>query len=502
MVKFTKEWNLSRIKEIIEDDYSKEQKEVIKSFYGYIKEANFSLERQKTKLIQVNKLFKHLGNRKLSNITKEEIYLYSDNSKFNQTKIELDHFFDWYKNNISIRSYKEVKKETRSRLISNLLNYNKFNDNQREIMQRYHTQLKKWGVALESERGYLQQAKMLMLALNKDLEKLTQEDIDNYVSNLDQKYKPKTNFERRMFLRNFLSWYSGVEKEDYPLTKGLTLKRPKDSICSEDILKPEEVLKMIQIADNFRDKCIIIMLYESASRKGEFLQAKIKNVDLSNKEYVLFHIPEGKTVSRTVALIDSVPYLTQWINSHPDRDNREAPLFPNQGAWLGRAMGEDGLKRILKISGRKAGIKKRIYPHLLRHSKLTELGKVLKEPEMRLYAGWSKESKMPSVYIHLNNNDVNDKILINAGLKSADPKNNTAEIFKAVTCPRCDFVNSPDNKYCKCGFILDLKAVNELLEERSNSEAKISNFIENEPVQKLFKMMEMLQTQLEEIKNK
>jgi len=47
----------------------------------------------------------------------------------------------------------------------------------------------------------------------------------------------------------------------------------------------------------------------------------IKNV--GNKQYAEVLV-NGKTGSRHLPLIDSLPYIKQWLDHHPHRNNREA----------------------------------------------------------------------------------------------------------------------------------------------------------------------------------
>ena len=286
-------------------------------------------------------------------------------------------------------------------------------------------------------------------------------------------------------------------KDKLYLVNDIVLKKPRDTKLPEEILTPDEIKKVVQVADNFRDKAIMILLYETASRKGEFLQLKIKHIELDKKEYGMVTIPMGKTDSRKVPIIYSVPYIQNLLNSHPNRDNPDAPLFITQGAWLGRALGEDGLKLLLKTLSQRAGIKKKVYPHLLRHSRLTELAKELTEQELKKFAGWTPNSNMASVYVHLSGSDVSNKILANAGLiDQANGIQSNKEILKSIKCPRCDKVNPPDNKYCSCGFVLDLKEVNKILSERDKSEKELASYFDPQAMQRLFKTVKLLEKQI------
>jgi len=63
---------------------------------------------------------------------------------------------------------------------------------------------------------------------------------------------------------------------------------------------------------------------------------------------------------------------------------------------------------MLKKTAVKAGIKKHIYPHLFRHSAATRDARYLTESELRLKYGWSGDSQMAQVYVHLSDADLDN----------------------------------------------------------------------------------------------
>ncbi|MDN7023615.1 integrase [Methanoculleus sp. FWC-SCC1] len=119
------------------------------------------------------------------------------------------------------------------------------------------------------------------------------------------------------------------------------------------------------------------------------------------------------------------------------------------------------------------------HPHAIRHARLTSLtrsnGKKreLSEKELRLVAGWERNSAMPEVYVHLSGADVERKLLENAGFidDSPDPADAALEPRQ---CPRCKNLNAHDALYCAaCSMALDERAamkVDESTEEAKKSE--------------------------------
>ena len=214
------------------------------------------------------------------------------------------------------------------------------------------------------------------------------------------------------------------------------------------------------------------MLYESGCRIGEILSLMIRNVEFD--EYGCVLLVDGKTGQRRVRVIASAPKLASWIDNHPLRDQPDAPLWVNLGAKnRRRALTYGGAKSILKEIVDRAGIKKRVYPHLFRHSRATHLANHLTESQLKQHFGWIQGSSMASVYVHLSGRDVDRALLELNGINVSKEKE--AEKFKAIDCPRCKTKNSPISKFCNsCGLALDLKVAIELDETKNKADKLIT----------------------------
>ena len=69
------------------------------------------------------------------------------------------------------------------------------------------------------------------------------------------------------------------------------------------------------------------------------------------------------------------------------------------------------LVKVIKESFKGAGINKRVYPHLFRHSRATIMASHLTEFQMNQYFGWIQGSKMASTYVHLSGRDLDNALL-------------------------------------------------------------------------------------------
>ena len=131
---------------------------------------------------------------------------------------------------------------------------------------------------------------------------------------------------------------------------------------------------------------------------------------------------------------------------------------------------------------------------MFRHSRLTELAKYLTEAELCRFAGWSIGSNQVRRYVHLAQEDVENKILSIHGIKPLkQPEQKT--ILEIIKCPRCTYENSSLDKYCsRCGSVLDIKTVIKHQEkarelEEIISASEIKQYIDKLFEEKVFKIL-------------
>jgi len=155
----------------------------------------------------------------------------------------------------------------------------------------------------------------------------------------------------------------------------------------EELLTEDEIERMTEAARTQRDRAFVSVLYESGLRIGEMLSLKIKNVHLEEHGATLTF--NGKTGIRRVRITSSSQKVANWIKSHPLREDPNAPLWVSLGTRnRDRTIKGKTVNALLKDLARKAGIEKRIYPHLFRHSRSVHLSKYLTEAQTKELFGW------------------------------------------------------------------------------------------------------------------
>lgn len=288
-------------------------------------------------------------------------------------------------------------------------------------------------------------------------------------------------------LRKLYKFIRGIdEKGVYPEeVKWISISIPKNQRkLPEELLSDEEIESIIRNCKTLRDKAFVSTLAESGCRISEIGTMKIKHV--SFEEYGARITVNGKTGMRKILIIQSAPYLQQWINEHPKNNNFENFLWYNpQGEYLSYS----ALSKIIRQAAEKAGIKKRIYPHLFRHSRATGLASKMSEASMKQYLGWGQDSKMCGVYIHMSGEIMDNAILKMNGIEINEEKKESK--LKEKICPKCKTKNGVTNVFCyHCGMILNQEYAEEKIKEDTNRQMAdeiMNNLMRDPEVLELFK---------------
>ena len=298
-----------------------------------------------------------------------------------------------------------------------------------------------------------------LLAFGRYLGWSSLEDVDvnrmrRFVTWCYQHYKPWSRITVLSNIKSFYRWLFEGGKRYEELAGWIKVKlKPNERDLPRTILSVDEVNRMASVAENPRDKAIILTLYELGCRPEEFLNLRIGDVQWD--KYGAIITVKGKTGARRLRLISSAPALADWLNQHPSKDDPKAPLFPN---YLGEKMTFRSLDNIIKRYARKAGITKHVTPRTFRHSRATFLARHLTESQLCYWFGWVQGSDMPRTYVHLSGRDLDTAVLKLAGIQVQEEEG--GEAFKAKTCPRCKEKNAPSDRFCKrCGSPLDPREV-------------------------------------------
>ncbi len=104
----------------------------------------------------------------------------------------------------------------------------------------------------------------------------------------------------------------------------------------------------------------------------------------------------------------------------------------------------------------RAGIKRRIHPHLFRHTRATMLATSVAEAPLESQMGWVHGSRQTGTYVHLSLRDQDNAILKAYGIQVREDGIIREE--RPIECPRCHELNASDALTCRnCLLPLDAK---------------------------------------------
>ncbi len=339
----------------------------------------------------------------------------------------------------------------------------------KELIMRVTNDLVLEGLSKPRLIKYMGVLTIVAKMIQKDLDTADINDLKKIVTSIQQRgdYSPWTKQMYKVIIRRFYKWIAGTKT--YPeIVQWISIRtsRSEMKLPSEgELLTEEDIQKLLRVTIHPRDKAFVSILWESGARISEIGNMKIGNIAFDVHGTVI--TVQGKTGSRKIRLLFSTQYLSTWLGSHPLKDNPEAPVWIDLGD--NELLEYDGYRKMLQRIFQLAGIKKRCNPHIFRHSRATFMAHHLTEFQMNQYFGWIQGSDMPSTYVHMSGKNIEEALFKMNGI-SVEQKKEESKLIP-IHCPRCDVLNSNENKFCcKCGGILDIKHSMELEEKRKQEQ--------------------------------
>lgn len=178
--------------------------------------------------------------------------------------------------------------------------------------------------------------------------------------------------------------------------EGFRIKRPKREKTIPQILSQQEALHLINTQQNFKHKMILKLAYATGLRRAELLALQLKHID-SARNIVRVIKGKGNKSREVPAPASLIEELRQYYKSFRPKTY----LF--EGYKPGKPYSATSIEKIVKNAATRAGIKKDIYPHILRHSFATHmLEKGVNLKRLQIIMGHSS-IKTTSIYLHLAN---------------------------------------------------------------------------------------------------
>ncbi len=199
--------------------------------------------------------------------------------------------------------------------------------------------------------------------------KAAQEDVRRYAQHLEKQGKSNATVVRSIAaLKSFYTYLASIRAVQVNPVKGFTPSRVERKLPA--ILSNYEVDLFLEQPDpsdakGCRDKAMLELLYATGIRVSELIALDVQDLNLSAS----FLRCRGRGKDRVVPLykgaVRAMAAYVGEVRSQLLEDPEETALFVNMH---GERMSRQGFWKIVKRYQDKAGIRKDITPHTLRHS--------------------------------------------------------------------------------------------------------------------------------------
>jgi integrase/recombinase XerD len=175
------------------------------------------------------------------------------------------------------------------------------------------------------------------------------------------------------------------------------IERPREGVKLPLVLSLEEVQHLLRVTRNVKHKTMLMLIYSSGLRRSELLNLKIEHIE---SERMLIRIRNAKgNKDRMVPLSQKMlDQLRMYYRMYKPKIH----LFEGVD---GDSYSATSLQQVLRQSLNKAGIRKRVTLHTLRHSYAThmlEFGVNLRYIQEIL---GHRSSKTTEIYTHVQSTD-------------------------------------------------------------------------------------------------
>ncbi|MGK7394305.1 MAG: tyrosine-type recombinase/integrase [Candidatus Cyclobacteriaceae bacterium M3_2C_046] len=238
----------------------------------------------------------------------------------------------------------------------------KWNDEQKAALNRMKEHLVLKNYSDSTRKTYLSQFSLFLYHYN-DLKvhDLDETAIKNYLLELIEKQHISISKQNQII--NAIKYY--FEKVEKLPRKTYFLDRPFKEKKLPRVLSEEEVIGIFRASDNLKHRLALMMIYSNGLRRSELINLKVNDIDFIKKK-VWIRGGKGRKDRYTILSEKITEIIKVYLNSYCPE------IWLVEGVNRGQYSGTS-LQNILKRASAKAGIKRNVTLHMLRHSYATHL---------------------------------------------------------------------------------------------------------------------------------
>lgn len=229
------------------------------------------------------------------------------------------------------------------------------------LLSKYIATLRLEGKSENTIKQYYDAVNLLLVSLNKNIDKITTNDIRYHLAMYQRtrKISKKTLDNKRRYLSTFFSW---LTQEEYIIKNPmLRIKRIKQDEIIKKPFSDTDIEKIRQCTKNKKEVALVEFMLSTGCRVSEVVNLNKEDIDMAKRECIV----KGKgRKERKVYLSEKCMfYLGDYLGG-----SKNGALFTNA---YGNRITKTNIESLMRRWSKKIGVK--VYPHRFRRTFATSM---------------------------------------------------------------------------------------------------------------------------------
>ncbi|HNX87689.1 MAG TPA: tyrosine-type recombinase/integrase [Paludibacteraceae bacterium] len=258
--------------------------------------------------------------------------------------------------------------------------------NANDYLIKFETEMRLINYCNRTIANYISHTRIFLLHFDKDPHEINEDEIKEYLK------KSSSQAQLKQRIGSIKLFY---EKVIHDPLKFKYIQYPRREQTLPDVLSQDEMRRLFAACSNLKHLTILQLFYSTGMRESEVINLRVTDID-SNRMVIHIRQAKGKK-DRLVPLSErTLITLRQYYQSYKPKEY----LFNGQFSLQYSAK---SIQQFIHDYAAKAGITRRVYPHLIRHCFATHLYEGGADINLIQALLGHKSVKTTMIYTHLSN---------------------------------------------------------------------------------------------------
>jgi len=228
-----------------------------------------------------------------------------------------------------------------------------------EKVKSYLSAKKLEGLSPSTLEGYRLELSVFGKYIQKPVSEIATNEIRNFLGQFSQ-LKTSSLSRKLSVLKSFFGWLT--EEEIIPRDPTRKIKAPKAAKGLPKALSIDELEMMREACITARERAMVEVFYSTGGRLAEIHDLNREDIDWQERSVKV--VGKGSIEREVLFSFKAAYHLKKYLDSRKDEEHA---LFVTERRPY-RRLSRRGFQREIKLIALRAGISKRVHPHVMRHT--------------------------------------------------------------------------------------------------------------------------------------